>query len=205
MARITDFATLVAAVKDRADRPDMTDAQAEGFIQQAEDRLNRILRTWQMEETATLATDADGLAALPADFMSVRVVYDNENQIVPFANAEWVITAVQDAPKSYAIVDGGLRLAPAAAETLTLLYYEKIPALTALNTSNWLLARHPDIYLYGTLLAFADWRDEDAAIAKYDALFSRTLSEIITLEEGNRAKGPTRMPRDFLFGRYLAY
>lgn len=205
MALITDFATLVAAVKDRADRTDMADAQAEGFIQQAESRLNRILRTWQMEEVATLTTDADGLAALPADFLSARAVYDSEKQIVPFANVEWVVTTVQDAPKSYALVEGGFRLAPPAIETLTLLYYEKIPALTSANTTNWLLTRHPDLYLYGALLAFADWRDEDAAIGKYDSLFSRTLSEVVALEEGNRAQGPTRMPRDFLYGRYLAY
>lgn len=205
MALITDFDSLVAAVKDRADRTDMADAQAEGFIQQAENRLNRILRTWQMEESDTVTTDANGVGTMPTDFMVMRAVYDSDNKIIPFANVEWLTETLTDAPKSYGLVDGSLKLAPAAVETLTLLYYERIPALTASNTTNWLLTAHPDIYLYGALAAYADWRDEDAALAKYDGIFSRTLSEIITVEETNRAKGPTKMPRDFLFSGYRYY
>jgi hypothetical protein len=34
---------------------------------------------------------------------------------------------------------------------LIVLYYQKIPALTVSNTTNWLLTAHPDLYLYTTL------------------------------------------------------
>lgn len=197
MARITNFATLVAEVKDRADRTDMTDAQAEGFIQQAENRLSRLLRIWRMEGLTTVTTDANGLATLPTDFLSMRFVYDADKVDVPFVNVEWLVGTVTDAPKSYALVEGGLRLAPPAAETLTLLYYKRIPALTASAATNWLVTSHPDVYLYGVLAAFADWRDDEKALAKHDAAFSRALAETIAFEEANRAKGPLKMPRDF--------
>lgn len=203
MALITNFSTLVAAIKDRANRTDMTDADAEGFIQQAENRLNRLLRMREMEEIATVTTDSLGVGSIPADFLEMRAVYDSESNLVEFVNPEWIITAKDASPKAYALMGGDLRLSPAAAETLTLLYYKAIPALTSSSTTNWLLTAHPDVYLYAGLLAFAVWRDEDEDIAKWDAALNRAVSEVMTAAEANRASGPTRMPRDFLYGRYL--
>lgn len=202
MALITNFSTLCDAVKDRANRTDMTNADAEGFIQQGENRLNRLLRLREMEEIASVTTDALGVGSLPADFLEMRAVYDANGDLVEFANPEWIITANTDRPKAYALMGGDLRLAPAAAETLSLLYYAKIPALTSSNTTNWLLTAHPDLYLYATLRAYAVWRDEDEEIGKWDGAMNRTIGEIVLAGEAHRASGPTRMPRDFLYGGY---
>lgn len=202
MALITNFATLVAAIKDRANRTDMTDADAEGFIQQGENRLNRLLRMNEMQAVVTGNTTAAGRAELPSDFLEMRAVYDSDNVLVDFVNPEWVVIARDNSPKAYALIGDEIHLVPAAAETLTLIYYQKIPALTSSNTTNWLLSAHPDLYLYAGLLAYALWRDEDDDVQKWDAALNRTIAEVTAAAEANRASGPTRMPRDFPFGRY---
>lgn len=52
-------------------------------------------------------------------------------------------------------------------ETLSLIYYAKVPTLTtSLTTSNWLLQKHPGVYLYGVGLEAAKYlRQVDVAEA----------------------------------------
>lgn len=207
MALITSFSTLKDAVAEMANRAtaEISNGLLEGFVQEVEDRLNNVLRTWQMEESASITTNSSGVGTIPTDFLEARFVYDSDSVEVPFVTADWLVTRPSDAPKCYTLLDGSLKLAPAAAETLTLLYYEKIPALTSSNTSNWLLTAKPTIYLYSVLEVYANWRDEDEAAAKWNAKATQALIEFNASQEANRASGPLRMPRDFLYGNYSAY
>lgn len=205
MAKITNFSTLVTAVQDRDNRADLQSTDAEGFIQEVETRLNMILRTWQMEESASITTNSSGVGTIPTDFIEARIVYDSDSVEVPFVTAEWLIAAQSDSPKCYALVDGSLKLAPAAAETLTMLYYERIPNLNATDATNWLITAAPSIYLYGVLQVWAEWRDDDEAAAKWGAKFTQAIAEFNASQEANRASFSLRMPRDFLYGRYSAY
>jgi len=45
-----------------------------------------------------------------------------------------------------------------------MIYRKNIPALSVTNTTNWLLALAPDLYLYGALLESAPYIKEDARI-----------------------------------------
>jgi hypothetical protein len=87
---------------------------------------------------------------------------------------------------------------PDTTSTVTLDYYQKIPALSDEAPTNWLLTDHPDLYLYATLgeLAALGKNAPEAAawIARGDAI----LNEIITLDRAKRysdaivgIKGPT--------------
>lgn len=190
MALITTFATLVTAIKDRANRTDMADADAEGFIQQGEARLNRLLRLPAMETTATLTTDSTGSVALPSDFLAMRAVYDANNVSLLSVTPIQMIETPAGASKVYALMAGNLRLAPAGVEALTALYYKKITALTSSNTTNWLLLAHPDIYLYAALWAYADWRDEADDSQKWQGLLNACISEVIEASKRDRFGGP---------------
>jgi hypothetical protein len=60
---------------------------------------------------------------------------------------------VGEATSRYYTIEGAnIILADQSTTTdLIVLYYQKIPALTISNTTNWLLTAHPDLYLYTTL------------------------------------------------------
>jgi hypothetical protein len=62
--------------------------------------------------------------------------------------------ALTGTTRYYTIINGEFQLlpAPSGSVTYTLRYYAKIPALSASNTSNWLLLKSPDLYLYSSLL-----------------------------------------------------
>ncbi len=205
MALITNFTTLVAAIKDRANRTDMADADAEGFIQQGEARLNRLLRMKDMEILGTVTTNASGIAAYPTGFLEAITVYDSTNALVQPVNADRLVTVQASSPKVYALLAGSIYLAPAAAETLSVLYYQKITALTSSNLTNWLCTAHPDVYLYASLWAYAVWQENDADTAKWDGFLGRTIAEIQTADAYRHARGPTPMDSDFFFNRYRNY
>ena len=59
-----------------------------------------------------------------------------------------------DQPSVYTIIGNEFWIRPAADAdyTIEIPYYKAVPALSASNTSNWLLASHPDIYLNGSLV-----------------------------------------------------
>src|SRR5690349_24935247 len=69
----TTFTGLKSDIADHLNRSDLT-AKIPGFIRRVEERLNRILRVPEMEETTTLTTDAERID-LPTDFRKARALY----------------------------------------------------------------------------------------------------------------------------------
>lgn len=196
MSKITNFATLVAAVKDFADRTDMTDAQAELFIQLGEDRINDLLRVYQMEASTTIPVNSSGVGTLPTDFLEMKVVYDSDNVVLPQITPEFLVEMPTGGKKSYTLLADTLRTAPPEAEDITIVYYAKVPNLNSSDTTNWLLTLKPSIYFYAAMLSYAVWRDEDAEIGKWDGALNRAIAELDKAEKRGRYSGPvwTRPP-----------
>ena len=190
MARITNFSTLKAAASGWMNRTDATDADMEGFIQAAEARIFRMLRVKEMEEAATITTDADGIAAIPSAFLSFKVVYDADRLVVPHVAPEAYILTETDGTKVYTILGGDFRLAPAGVESLTGIYYSAPAGITSSNTTNWLLTAYPDLYLFGACAAWSLYIEDDAGAGRFDAMFNRTLAEIQQAERRSRYSGP---------------
>jgi hypothetical protein len=66
-------------------------------------------------------------------------------------------------------------------------------ALTASNTTNWLLEKHPDLYRYGVLrhAELYGWNDERGR--QFDAFVDNILTEIQQADIKRRYSGPMRM------------
>jgi hypothetical protein len=62
-------------------------------------------------------------------------------------------------------------------------YYAKPQALDAGNSSNWLLLKAPDVYLWGSLKASAPWLEDDARIQVWETLYQQALSELRRTDE----------------------
>jgi hypothetical protein len=61
-----------------------------------------------------------------------------------------------------------------------MVYRQNIPALAS-NTTNWLLALAPDLYLYGALLESAPYIKEDGRIQTWGLGFTAALSDLNNL------------------------
>ena len=155
-----DFLDLRTAVVEYVQRPDAVDVFPR-FVALAESRLNRTLRMRDQITTTTL-TITDGVAVLPTDFAEMIGLY------AP-GGGEYVQQSsqrVNDGGRYYAI-EGGNVVAPQIAGEVEMSYYAMLPPLSAsITTTNWLLTKYPDIYLYGVGFEAAKYvRDAELAQA----------------------------------------
>ena len=126
-----------------------TDLPVTDIITLAETRLNGDLRVRQMMGRAT-ATISDEYSALPSDLFSVISFVVGERQLIAVQDPAMDPTSDSEGePIYYAIVGDEFRYYPPPDTdyTSTLTYWQRIPALSDSNTSNWVLASYPDAYL----------------------------------------------------------
>lgn len=198
---LTNYDGLVLAIGKWLERSDLTE-QIPDFIRLAEARFRRILVMPDMEvqvpltpaATVPLPTDFDSIRALgipgfqpmdqlsPADFN--RLPNDTNGQ-PPLAQ-----------PTKFAIIPGKFAFWPTPDQTYTanLLYRVKLPALSLAAQTNWLLAKHPDAYLFQSLLQaeFFGWNDSRLPLIK--GAVDEILGEI--MQAGTRQRygsGPLTM------------
>lgn len=179
---LTTYAELQASIADWLVRNDLT-AVISDFITLAESRFNRELRVREMIATDT-GTIADTIA-LPDDFIQVDVFRLDTSPIrvlQPISAAE--------GHRSYGTVGGdsrhfaieGANLVPFPPQTGTvdyiLSYFATLPALSTSNTSNWLLAKAPDLYLFGSLVEAAPYLDEDARLQLWEGKYQAAKSSL---------------------------
>lgn len=187
MAAITDYASLVAAIVRKLVDSDLT-TTADEFIQLAEAMFNRRLNNLEMEATATTSTVAsDPTLALPTAFRSIKSIYLETDPLVvlPYMTPDqlrtyWA-TSATGKPQNYSIISEQIVLGPTpdATYTVNLSYIRTLVALTSTNTTNWLLEKHPDLYLYGALghAELDGWNDERASGVFYP-LAEQIIDEI---------------------------
>ena len=193
----TTYAELKAEIADYIDRSDFTAANSliDTFIDQAEADFNRELRVLDMEAITTVSVvAATATYDKPTDYLST---INLEHQSEPKAFEKLTLSQITD--RQLNEVDGRpfvyadypndkilLAPTPANAYTLNWYYYAKIPALSDVNTTNWLLTAEPELYLQRCLSkAWARFKDKEEE-AKYLALSQAKLDDISKADRGNR-------------------
>jgi hypothetical protein len=83
-------------------------------------------------------------------------------------------------PFAWSIMGSNLEVvsAPSGSFACPLAYYARLPALSNANTTNWLLTKHPDAYLYGTLLQTAPYLKDDPRLQIWGGLYESALDDI---------------------------
>ena len=176
------------------------------FIRMAESRFNRVLRTKEMISRAKAVTE-NQYVPLPADWlMAKNVQRQTDGKALSYMTLEeldayrFKITQGDihpQGPEHYTFVGDTLELAPSPTEespvTIEMAYYRKIPALSddIVFSSNWLLAEHYDVYLYGSLIHSAPFLKEDARIPVWKELADAALMELNLAEASARTSGST--------------
>lgn len=167
----------------------------------AERRLSRLLNVPEMEATTTLDA-SNPVIALPADFREVRECVLNTGARSPIEPTSLAVlrstfpSGHAGKPQVYAISGSSLLIAPSpdAAYTITLGYKQGIPALSEADPTNWLLAKHPDLYVAASL-AMAEFRGwNDARLPMLKAWYDELVEEVNAAgERARRGGGPLRM------------
>jgi len=162
------------------------------FVTLAEAQANRDIRHSRMEQRSTATLDSQ-YSSLPTDWLETlslsldnqRLEYVSRDNILEMAEKTNAHTGVT---KYYTLVGGELEFypRPATDSTMTLIYRQKIPTLSADQPTNWLLQTFPEVYLYGSLLHSAPYLQEDARVAMWVQLYSQVVQQVNA--DGARAK-----------------
>ena len=180
---ITTYAELQTAIGDWLNRADL-DQKIPDFIRLAESTLNDVLRSADMVTQSTGVTITSGRATLPAD--ALEIVYaqvastEDEplEQITPQQLTMLRRTRTRDAanPRFFAIIGRDIVVTPTPSSgSLDIDFYQRIPALTDSNTTNWLLEDAPHMYLYTSLLHATPFLMDDARYAVFNSTVSQQV------------------------------
>ena len=194
---LANYTDLKAAIASWASRADLTTPIVD-MIALCEAEFNRTLRVRQMEQRATTPTVAGtAYLALPTGFLELRNIQINTT---PTATLEQVAPELIDSnyssasgqPAVYCLLANQIQLAPVpdGVYSLEIDYYEVVPPLAS-NATNWLLASHPDAYLFGSLLRAGGYVQDPQMVMGWKQAYSEVLQQMRTEDRRARWSGST--------------
>lgn len=195
---IASYSELVSEMGEWLNRADLA-SKIPTFIRLFEARMNRRLRTPDMEQTFTRTTIVGtDTYALNSRVRQLRQVYiDASPKIVLRAMSPSALKGAfpfssEGNPSAYTIIGENLVLAPAPASEQTLAYsgYATLSGLSDSSTTNWLLDDHPDLYLFGSLARAEAYLKDDARVAVWKAAEDEALAEVAKEGNAKRYSGP---------------
>lgn len=182
---ITNYSTLQAAIADYLNRADLT-SQIQNFIQFAEADLNTRLRCREQIVRAEATSSAE-FVQLPADWLEAINLHIIDGQqplrYITLDKADEINSLeVYTAPHYYSLMNGAIEIIPEPTDDIDIemIYYAKIPALSDQATTNWLLTKAPDVYLYGALTHAAPFLMDDQRIPVFGQIY---LARVQALQE----------------------
>lgn len=197
---LASYSDLTASISNWLNRQDLTGAVPD-FIALAEAEFNRKIRV--RDNTARVMTNVTTqYSELPSDFREakfIKLIVAGVDAELGFLDQRSIVTkradyaGVAQQPKYYSLVGNSLEMCPTpdTAYLTEIGYYGSIPALSGTNTTNWLLTKHPDLYLYGSLLQSAPYLKEDERLPVWRDLYSGILESIRIEDLGATYSGGT--------------
>jgi len=181
---IDTYTSLKAAIERWTHRSDL-DSYIDDFIDITESRLNRELQVSQQETRVTLSASSEYIS-FPTDSISIRAIQLNSS---PVRELQYITPIEMDrladnsTDLNYYTIEGNqIRLQSVSSDSIEVIYYTKISALSDANTSNWLLETHPEAYLYGAVSEAFKYAQDDEQASKYVAMFNEVISRIKVLD-----------------------
>lgn len=188
---------LISSVSDWLHRSDLSNV-IEDYITLCEARLNRNLRVQEMiQRSSTPTIPQDPYLELPDDYLQLQNIEVDASPNFPLKYVTPTVmdrkyrTDAQKQPTAYTLIGNQIQLGlvPDAVYTIEIAYYAKIPALTDANTTNWLLTKYPDIYLYGCLLLGKAYVQDEQRIAIWKAGYDEAIAELKSSDKKAKHSG----------------
>lgn len=192
---LSNYGELKTAIADFLNRDDLT-AVIPTFVALAESQIARDLRHWRQESRVTTTLN-ERFENLPTDWLEGVHLYLSDGAPVEYASVaeigrQKVLTNdTSGKPRLYTLNSGQIEFFPQPDDsyTLTMVYYARIPTMSADADTNWLMTYYPDVYLYGSLLQSAPYLAEDARIAVWAQLYSAAVKNLGDDSEKARSSG----------------
>lgn len=204
------YAGLQASIADFLNRTDLTNAIPD-FITMAEAQINRRLakdgpvREMLGRSDATITAE---FIAVPTDFMGIKsIILTGSRYALEFIEPENITEyktrySTQDGdPRVYSIVGGQFQFWPwsgTGSYPAEIAYWKRLSALSSTNTSNWLLATHPDVYLYTALIQSGPYLKDDARLQMWASLSTQLLDDLVQADKVSRFAPHISVP--FVYG-----
>ena len=189
MAIITSYTTLQTAVSDYLARGDLS-TYIPNFIQNCEERFYRDSDNWQSwMEKALSVTIGSNVAAVPTDYLGMRVAYiASYEQPLKRVTLEQLYARYPRGGSSSGIVKfyarngANFEFGPEIASgTLAGTYYAKPTVLRSYTTggadavAHFLIVNAPDLLLYGALMEAEPFLKNDARVTLWKSAYDMAL------------------------------
>jgi hypothetical protein len=199
MALITNYATLQTAIADYLNRSDLT-TFLPNFTQNAEAKLYKALRIRAME-TALSGTISSGVLAVPDDYLELKFAYITTapvqflKRVAPESvYSDYPTRSGAGIPQVISRQGSNFIFGPYPGDyTLAGIYYARLAALSASNTTNWFTTNAPDVLLYGSLLEAEPFIMHDERLTAWKAFYDVAVKSIV--DEDRREGMSGGMPR----------
>jgi hypothetical protein len=204
------LADLVATIEDYLERADL-DMRIPTFLRLAEVRLDRRLNLAENEATVDLPL-VSGASPLPDDYRAWRALTGPCGESFDFLSPHVFTETFRGRRQpdfgggaftilgsvSFEDIEGSLEswtfglgnpfvhVAPIPTGSVRLVYRQGIPPLSEDRPSNWLLERHPDLYLYAALMEAAPFLRNDSRISTWSGMLEAALSDLADLDRDAR-------------------
>jgi hypothetical protein len=180
---ISTYAELQTAVGNWLGRTDLTLRLPE-FIALVEPKIRRKLRdrTERLETVTVLGQEYITLASDVKEVSSISLSDETFTyplrQVTP-ATLSRLARAGTGRPVAYTVLDGRayFDVTPDAVYDLVMTYLEAIPALSGSQTTNTVLTRSPDIYLYGSMIEAEPYLEHDERVALWKGMFEEAIND----------------------------
>lgn len=194
---ITTYSELQTALSDRIAFSGFTAGQLQECIALAEAEMQRTLDTLDMVTQNASFSIASEYVSTPTGLLEVRDFYLNTDpKTILLSKSAGDLTNLYNTgsgkPKFYSIQGAQFRFGPVpdGTYTATLTYLAKFTPLDGVNTTNWLLTAHPDVYLHGSLKHAGIRLQDPDKTSGYATLFQAGLDAINRQAQKARWSGP---------------
>lgn len=188
---LNSYSALKSSIADWLNRDDLT-ATIPDFISLAEAQLERRLPVQKRTQRST-ATISAQFSSLPSDFVSAKsLVLTSTSPVQPLTfltedelDAKKAIYRTSGKPLFFCLIGNQIEVLPApdTSYTVEITYVATLAKLSDSNTSNWLLERHPDVYLYGSLLQAAPYLRDDERVGLWTPLYAQAIEDMVVQNE----------------------
>lgn len=183
---IGNYAELQTAIANWLARDDLA-AVIPDFVRLADSRINQELRTREMVARAKKTVNAgEQYLTLPADFLEARNIQVNGSpeRMLRYRTPDTLdqrhLPIPAGKPAFYTFIGDEIQLAPVPDATceIEIAYYASPAPLADNQPTNWLLRKHPEVYLYGALIEAAAYIGDDKRISLWTAGFTNSINNI---------------------------
>lgn len=210
---LSNYTELQESIGSWLNRRDLS-ARIPDFIRLAEDDINGKLRDRRMHRYVD-AQISDQPVALPPDWLeAVRLTPKGRHRPLVLTTLDQMqalrgrrvpldalppeYPASAAAPQYFAVAGTVLEFFPLPAQpvTIEMVYFQKVPRLSAEAPVNWLLTEDSAVHLYGSLAQAEPYLKNDARIATWAGLYAdRIASRNRATEAARFGGGPLRRVR----------